>query len=148
MNAEISLVKIWSDEDMIELSIEVADGTSKFCNKVYVGHRHLKETVTGLKQFKDQIYGGIYDLRFGEFGPEYASGAFHARLHFQDRGKVYVTVSAQSEFFDFGKKNVACECALYLTAEPSQLDDFIRAMHAISDGRSDDAKLNASEPWR
>lgn len=147
MNAEISLVKIWSDEDMIELSIEVADGTSKFCNKVYVGHRHLKEAVTGLNQFKDQVYGGIYDLRFGEFGPEYASGAFHARLHFQDRGRVYITVSAQSEFFDFGKKNVANESTLYLTAEPSQLDDFIRALRAMSDGYSDDARLNASEPW-
>ena len=47
MKAELSLVKLWSDEDMVELLVEVSDGASRFVNKVYAGHRHLKDTVTG-----------------------------------------------------------------------------------------------------
>jgi hypothetical protein len=146
VDAGIDIVKIWSDEDMVELRIQFSDGASQFSNKVYVGHQHLKDTVIGLDRFKDQVHGGIHDLRFGEFGPEYASGAFHARLHFQDRGKIHITVSAQSDFFDFGKKRIASEATLYLIAEPSQLDEFIRALGAVSEGHDDNAKMNASMP--
>jgi hypothetical protein len=146
MEAEIKLTKIWADEDMVELHIEVSDGESKFGNKVYVGHHELNEAVAGLDRFKDQVYGGIYDMRFGEFGPEFASGAFHARLHFQDRGKLFITIAAESDYFDFGKKRVASESTLYLTAEPAQLDDFIRELKAVSDGDSDNARLRALPP--
>jgi hypothetical protein len=45
--------------------------------------------------FKLHIYGGLFDLEFGEFGPEYANGAFHARFHFQGRAKIYITVKKQ-----------------------------------------------------
>ncbi|HEX8612828.1 MAG TPA: hypothetical protein VF800_16185 [Telluria sp.] len=141
----MSFVKMWSDEDMVDLRIEASDGASTFSNEVYVGHRHLKDTVAGLDLFKDQVYGGIYDMRFGKFGPEYASGAFHARLHFQN-GSLYITVSAQSGYFDFGKKHVARESALYLTTEPAQLDEFIRALRAVSDGHSDNATLATFPP--
>jgi len=146
MDAEITLVKIWSDDDMVELSIGISDGASSFSNKVYVGHRHLHDTVSRLEKFKDQIYGGIYEVKFGEFGPEYPSGAFHARLQFQARGRLHVTVSAQSEYFDFGSKNVASESTLYLTTEPAQLDDFIRGLRAMSKGGSETVKMKASAP--
>jgi hypothetical protein len=146
MEAEINLIKIWADADMVEFHIEVSDGESKFGNKVYVGHHHLKDTVAGLNRFKDLVYGGIYDMRFGEFGPEFASGAFHARLHFQDRGKLYITIAAESDYFDFGKKQVRSESTLHLTAQPAQLDDFIRELRAVSDGYSDNATLRAFPP--
>lgn len=55
---------------MVELRIEVCDGTSTFSNKVYVGNQDLCNVVVALNTFKDHIYGGLYDLRFGEFGPE------------------------------------------------------------------------------
>lgn len=147
MDAKISVDKLWIDDDMVELHIVVSDGTSTFSNKVYAGHRKLKDVVAGLEQFRHQVHGGIYDLRFGQFGPEYASGAFHARLHFQDGGRLYITVVAQSEYIDFGKKHVARESTLYLTTEPAQLDDFVRALRAVSDGHSDNATLDASPPW-
>lgn len=146
MSAGIKLNKIWSDEDMVEFRISIDDGESRFCNKVYVGHAYLRETVAGLDRFKDQVYGGIYELRFGEFGPEYASGALHARLHFQDRGRVYITASAQTEFFNFGRKNVASASTLHFFTEPAQLDDFIRTLRAVSQGQRMDVKLDASGP--
>lgn len=146
MDAEINLVKLWADEDMLALHIEVSDGKSRFAHDVHVGHLHLKNTLAGLDGFKDQVYGGIYDLRFGEFGPEFASGAFHARLHFQDKGKLHVTVKAESEYFDFGKTHIASQATLYLNAEPAQLDDFLRELRALSDGYSDDARLCALPP--
>ncbi len=133
---------------MVELRIDVCDGTSAFSNKVYVGHQNLRDVVDELNRFKDQIYGGLYDLRFGEFGPEYASGALHARLHFHDRGKLLVSVNMQSEYSDFGKKNVASEANLYLISEPSLLDSFIQSLRAVSDGNRIDAELAAVDsPW-
>ncbi|MES2759946.1 MAG: hypothetical protein V4693_21445 [Pseudomonadota bacterium] len=143
MKSKIGLAKIWSDEDMVELRVEVCDGNSSFANKIYVGHQCLKEAVSALNRFKDQIYGGILDLRFGEFGPEYGSGALHARWHFQDRGKIYITVSVQSRFTTFGRKVVASEATLYLISEPALLDEFIRDLRALSDGQCDDAVLEA-----
>lgn len=40
MDAGITLGSIWSDEDMVELSIEVSDGKSTFSNKVAFAHNY------------------------------------------------------------------------------------------------------------
>lgn len=144
--AGIGITRIWSDEDMAELDIQVRDGTSLFSNRVYVDHQHLRNVVSGLEKFKGHIYGGIYDLRFGSFGPEYAAGALDARLHFQDRGRIFITVRAQTEFIEFGKKRVASEATLHLISVPAQLDEFIRALRAVSEGYSDTAELAAQSP--
>lgn len=133
---------------MLELRIDACDGTSAFSNKVYVGHQNLRDVVGELNTFKDQVYGGIYDLRFGEFGPEYASGAFHARLQFHHRGALLVSTHMQSEYSDFGPKNVASEVNLYLISEPALLDSFIQSLRAVSDGSRIDAELEAVDsPW-
>jgi hypothetical protein len=41
----IRFTKVWSDEDLVELKIEVSDGRSVFSNLVYVGHLDLADTV-------------------------------------------------------------------------------------------------------
>ena len=147
MDTGISFLRMWADDDMVELRIEVNDGTSTFGIRVYAGHQRLKDTAAGLERFKDQIHGGIYDLRFGEFGPEYASGAFHARLQFQHSGHVHITLAAQSGYFDFGKTHVATESTLYMMTEPALLDDFIGALKALNDGHVDKASLGAWSTW-
>ncbi len=55
---------------MVELTIEVADGESRFANRVYVGFGHLADTIEKLDTFKAQLHGGLLDLRFGEFGAD------------------------------------------------------------------------------
>jgi hypothetical protein len=134
------MMKTMSDEDMVGLSISVFDGRSLFTNEVQVGHRQLKEAVTALHRFKDHVRGGLCDITFGQFGPEYGHGGFQARLHFQD-GQLYLTVRAQAAFHEFGIKQVAAEATLYLKSGPAQLDDFVRAIRAVSEGQRDDAEL-------
>ena len=143
MNPGIYFKKIWFDADILELKIESFDSNSLFSNRVYIGHREIDDLIAGLNTFRDQVHGGIYDIQFGEFGPEYANGAFHARLHFQMPGKLYVTVNAQSEFEQFGIKNIASEATLYLITEPILLDNFIAELKLLSAGRRDEAKLEA-----
>jgi hypothetical protein len=144
MNPGIFFEKIWSDEDVVELKINSCDGYSLFSNKVYVGHPEMDELIAGLDAFRGHAYGGMYNIEFGAFGPEYANGAFHARLHFQKPGKIYVTVKAQSGFEDFGVKNVASEATLYFTSEPVLLDNFIAELRALRTGLTDEAKLEAA----
>jgi len=148
LKPKLAFTKIWQDDDMVELRIDACDGTSSFSNKVYVGHKNLSDVVVELNTFKNHIHGGLYDLRFGEFGPEYASGALYARLHFHNRGKLLVSVQMQSEYSEFGTKNVASEANLYLISEPSLLDGFIQALRAVSDGHRVDAEFEAVDsPW-
>lgn len=144
LDAKIELRKIWCDDDLVELAIVVSDGVSSFSNKVYVADQDLVAAAAGLGRFKEQAAGGIFDLRFGEFGPEYAAGAFHARVYFNDRGGILVTVRTQSNFAQFGGQYVAGEATLYLVALPAALDDFVRGLQALSDGHRDDAELVAS----
>jgi hypothetical protein len=141
MKRGIAFEKIWFDNDMVELCIHSSDGMSFFANKVYAAHQTIDDLIGGLDTFKNQVYGGIYDILLGQFGPEYASGAFQARLHFQDRGKIYVTVNALSEFEKFGIKNVASEAVLYIISEPALLDNFITELKEIKVGRRNDARL-------
>jgi hypothetical protein len=137
----ISFIKIWSDQDMIELRIEVSDGASLFSNQVYVGYSHFSGAVSQLDTFKDHIHGGLLDMRFGEFGPEYASGAFHARFHFPEPGKLYITSRQQSGFEDFGGKNLASEATLHLRTEPVLLDNFLEPLKGVDAKKRDDAYL-------
>jgi hypothetical protein len=141
MKRGITFTKIWWDEDMIELRIDVSDGTSVFSNQVYVGYSHFAEAVSQLDTFKTHIHGGLLDMRFGEFGPEYASGAFHARLQFYNTATLCITCNQQSAFEDFGRKNVASEATLYLRTEPVLLDNFLDQLKALDSKKREDAYL-------
>ena len=143
MSAGIKFSRIWFDDDAVQLKIESSDGKSIFCNEVYVGHQALDDLIAGLSTFRNHVHGGLFDIVLGSFGPEYASGAFQARLHFQSPGKIVITVKAQSDFQEFGIKTVASEATLYLRTEPVLLDNFISALGALKSGKHDDASLQA-----
>jgi len=143
MKLGIHLSKIWFDNDVVELRIDVSDGNSFFSNQVYVGYSTLADVVAELEVFKDQVYGGVLDMRFGEFGPEYAKGAFHARLHFAKPGKLYITCKQQSEFEDFSVMKVASEATLYLRTEPALLDNFIAELRSLHAEQREEAYLEA-----
>ncbi|WP_143084537.1 hypothetical protein [Massilia yuzhufengensis] len=145
MKPGIRFTKLSSDEDMLTLNVEIFDGRSLFTTDVYVGHSHLAGIVLGLHTFKDHIYGGLFNLRFGEFGPEYASGALDVRMHFRKGAKLFLRVMAQSKFSEFGDREVASEATLYLMSEPARLDNFILALRMLSDGSVDQAELEIIE---
>lgn len=97
MKPSIHFTKVWFDNDVVELRIDVSDSHSLFSNQVYVAHSVLTDVVTKLDVFKEHIHGGVLDIQLGDFGPEYANGAFYARLHFAKPGKLYITCRQQSE---------------------------------------------------
>jgi hypothetical protein len=140
----IRFTKVWSDEDLVELKIEVSDGRSFFSNLVYVGHLDLADTVSKLDAFKRHFHGGLLDVSFGGFGPEYASGAFHARFHFPKPGKLYVTSRQESDFEQFSQKTVASCATLYIKSEPALLDRFVEELKTLSAGSGEDAFLEAA----
>lgn len=131
MESGIYLENIWFDDNAIELKVTADDGKSRFSSNVYIGYKEMENLVKELNTFKNHIHGGIFDIELGAWGPEYANGAFHGRLHFYDRGKINISVSMQSDFFDFGSKNVASEAKLYLVSEPALLDNFINQLRLI-----------------
>lgn len=139
----IKFTKLWSDEDMLNLQVEVCDRNSLFTTEIYVGHKHLADTVSGLHKFKDHIHGGLFNLRFGEFGPEYASGAVDVRMHFRTMGKLLVRVSAESRFSRFEDRELASKATLYVVSELGLLDNFILALRMLSEGSVDHAELKA-----
>ncbi|MBM3494724.1 MAG: hypothetical protein FJX72_10485 [Armatimonadetes bacterium] len=143
MKSGIHISRLWSDEDVVELRILVSDGTSSFSNKVYVGHAALEDAVSSLHVFKDHVHGGLLDLRFGELGPEYASGAFHARFHFPVPGRLYVSCEQESEFVEFARKEVASRATMYVKSEPALLDRFIAELRRLAAGTAEEAYLEA-----
>lgn len=145
MTPRITISRIWEDGDLLEFQIETTDGASLFFHRVYYGKTRLKSLLEELDFFKKQIHGGLFDLRMGSFGPEYANGAFHVRFHFQASGKLCLSVHAQSDFFDFSthNKRVASEVRMYLVTEPALLDRFIDELKEVSAEKSTQAELMA-----
>ncbi|MFZ5877692.1 MAG: hypothetical protein ACOYXU_14995, partial [Nitrospirota bacterium] len=143
MNSGISIKKVWSDDDLGKFAITSSDGQSLFRVDVYVGHRDFERVVEELDRFKSHVHGGIYDIRFGEFGPEYAGGAFHARLHFYEpgRGQLFITVHAESDWREFTTTSVASRTTLYFTSEPVLLDGFIQELKRLQKNGTDSATL-------
>lgn len=143
MKPGLHISKIWFDDDVIELRIGVSHGDSFFSNQVYVGHVAFQEAISSLTVFKDQVHGGLLDVRFGEFGPEYANGAFRARFHFASPGRLYVSCEQESDFEQFSIKDVASRATMYIKSEPALLDRFIAELQAVASGTSDVAYLEA-----
>ncbi|WP_283786840.1 hypothetical protein QNI23_009885 [Bermanella sp. WJH001] len=141
MNPEITIKKIWNDDDVIEYEIIVCNGHSTFCNKVYSAAGDLAEIVKGLDIFRGHLYGGLKDLNLGSFGQEYANGAFSARLHFPKPSTLHISTFQQSEFFEFKGRLEASECKMYLTTEPVLLDNFIQELKCVDSGINEIAKL-------
>lgn len=141
MSSHFTIHNIWNDEDLIELSIEVSDGKSIFLNTVYAATDSIQHLARDLAKFREQIDGGLYDVRFGEFGPKYANGAFHARLHFHVPGQLFLSTWQQTDFEEFTKTQVASEAKMYLKAEPISLDNFIAELRSMNAGLNDKATL-------
>lgn len=143
MKTSIAFHKIWQDNDMVELNISISDGISLFQCNTYVGHNILDETVKDLNIFKDHVYGGLYDLRFGEFGSEYANGAFHARFEFHKsgNGKLSITAKGESNWYDFTHTMVASNATLYLRTEPVLFDNWLIELKGLSRGNREQAIL-------
>ena len=141
MQNGIAISKIWSDDDIDEVRVVVTDGTSAFSTTAYIGNGHLAKLVEELRVFRRHIHGGIKDIRFGEFGPEYANGAFFARLHFQEPGRLFVSTQQQSDFSAFSNRQVASESKMYLVSEPILLDNFITELAGLANDSRDNATL-------
>ncbi len=143
MKPGIYISDLWADDDIAELQVSVSDGKASFSNKVYVGHKALEDNISSLLVFRKQMHGGLFDLRFGEFGPEYASGAFHARFHFAIPGRLFVSCSQESEFVEFANRKVASRATMYLKSEPALLDRFIGELQVLATGTNARAFLEA-----
>jgi len=147
MKPSIVFKKIWEDDDMIEITISVCDGRSQFACDAYWGRLDLSDRIKQLTTFKNQIYGGLYDLRIGEFGPEYASGAFHARLEFHrsGNGKLAITAKSESDWEEFTHTKVASSATMFLRTEPALLDNWIVSLKSMAKGNTDKAVLECIE---
>jgi hypothetical protein len=133
--------KVWSDDDVLELRTEVCDGRSLFSCNVYVPTSWPQDTAKALTGFRPQLRGGIYDLKAGSFGVEYANGAVLARLQFRLPGLLDIYAHLESEFMEYKGSRVASEAKLYLRSEPVLLDRFIEELYAVAEGVREDATL-------
>jgi hypothetical protein len=141
MNPSLVITKIWEDDDMIEVTLAVSDGKSLFSTEIYVGHKLLEDTIGELDRFKTHVHGGLYDIEFGTFGPEFASGAARIRMHFHHMARICVSAFTESEFKDFSIKNVASRGEIYFYSEPALLDNFISELTSMSKHQSGSATL-------
>ena len=141
MKSGILISKLWFDVDIAELQIRVSDGTSSFSNEIYVAHDTIEDAVSSLRVFRNHLNGGLLNLQFGEFGPEFAKGAFHARFHFLLPGRLFVTCNQESGFEEFANKKVASKATLYVKSEPVLLDRFITQMEVLAASMRAEAEL-------
>ncbi len=133
---------------MVKLKVGVSDGASVFVIESYVGYLQFVSVLSELSAFRKQISGGICDIRFGAFGPEYGGGAFEMRLHFAERSRLYITCRLQGDYGEFSVSKVASQAVLYLRSQPVLLDNFIDELKELSENRRLDATLLGVLPWQ
>src|ERR1044072_6110552 len=114
MQARISVTRLWSDDDVVELAFEVCDGVSIHTNRVYVARDWGAVSATALRPFGTQIHGGLFDLEGGGGGSGYALGHFWARFHHCTPREILIETSQQGDFFRFKDRRVATEATTFL----------------------------------
>jgi hypothetical protein len=141
MTSFIRIAINWSDEDVWQLRLEVSDGASTFVNSAYVSPEWFGDTADALERFGKQVYGGLYDMKAGAAGPEFADGAFVARFHWYKPTEPFISTWQESGFVEFKGHHVASEANLFLRTEPVLLDRFTAELRAASPGRDSVATL-------
>jgi hypothetical protein len=141
MDSHITISHGRADDDIAELTFEVSDGRSQFVNSAYAGLDWLKNEAVALATFSRQVHGGLYDLKAGEIGPEYANGAFLARFHYHKPTALYISTCQQTEYFDFKGTQAAAEARLFLRTEPGLLDEFVGALQRMHADKGSTAVL-------
>ena len=134
----LRISRVWGDDDMDELRVAVEGPDTGFAVTSYVGREDLKTAVKDLRSFAK--YQGLCDLRFGEFGPEYANGAVHVRFHWFD-GRIYLTCRLQTDYDRFARKEAADEALIHVRTEPSLLDAFLAELGPLVDRKRDEVAL-------
>lgn len=117
---------------------------SRFSTGVYVGHQQLAENISALNVFKNHVYGGLFHLQWGQFGPEYAGGVFHARFSFSKPRKLFVPCKMQPEFEESTVNQVAGEATLFIRAEPALLNRFIAELGTLNSDDSDEKEMETT----
>lgn len=147
MQPGIYLKKIWSDEDVVELQVEVSDGSNLFVLETYLGHEDMKDIVSDLRRFEAGGRSGLYDLKLGQLGPEFAGGALSARMNKKENEpyRIFITTKCQSQFIDFADHNVAPEATIYLRSAPLLLRGFIDELLEVAEHKRDTAYLQATD---
>ena len=141
MKPKIEFKNIWFDNTITELKISVCDGVSIFSNTVYIVNGDTKGLRKQLTKFGKQIHGGLFNINFGKRGCEYANGVLEARLHYFETGKISISTFQQSDFSKFTKRLEASEAKMFLSAEPSALDNFIEELKNLENGIDSTATL-------
>jgi hypothetical protein len=141
MQPAITIARTWSDVDMCELMFTVCDGRSAFTCNTYAALGWGAKVAHELESFGGQIYGGIYDLKAGTVGPEFALGAFQARFHFYRPTLLLITTYQQGDFFPYKAGQFADEARLALRTEPALLDRFVRTLKKIDEKDGTEAVL-------
>ena len=136
MNPHIRIAKRWQDDDVLQVQVEVCDGSSIFANAAYVSLDWFADIADALERFGTQVYGGLYDLTAGTSGPEFAEGAIVARFHWYRPTQLFISTRQESDFFEFKGNEVASTATMFLRTEPGLLDRFTAQLRAAS-GRQD-----------
>jgi hypothetical protein len=131
----------WHDEDVLQLTFELCDGSVRFVNSAYVGLDWLSETAEGLSAFSGQIHGGMYRLEAGTPGPEFADGSVNALFHYKSPTGLFISALVESDYFTFKGNEVAREAKLFMATEPGLINEFVRELRAMHGGNREDATL-------
>ena len=136
----LRLARVWYDNDMDELRVGADGPDTGFAVTAYVGRTDFMKALQDLRLFAKPVHGGLCDLRFGDFGPEYANGAVHVRLQWV-KGRIYLTCRLQTEFDQFGRKEIADEALIHVGTEPALYDAFLAELGPFVDRKRDDVVL-------
>ena len=132
MSGYIRISTDWWDDHVSQIRIEVSDGSARFVNTTYVSPNWLHETAQSLKTFREQAADSMFDWEAGAAGPEFAGGAFVARMHFHESTGPLISTWQESAYFSYNGHTVASEARMFLRSEIVLLDRFISELFAMS----------------
>jgi len=136
----VRLSRVWRDNDMDELRVAVEGPDTGFAVTAYVGRSDFNNALKDLRSFAKAIHGGLCDVRFGDFGTEYANGAVHFRFHWVE-GRVFLTCRLQTAFDKFGRKEVADEALIHVRTEAALYDAFLAELGPFVERKRDEVAL-------
>ena len=136
----LRLSRVWRDNDMDELRVAVEGPDTGFAVTAYVGRTDFDNALKELRSFAKAIHGGLCDVRFGDFGTEYANGAVHFRFHWVE-GQIFLTCRLQTRFDKFGRKELADEALIHVRTEAALYDAFLAELRPFVERKRDEVAL-------
>lgn len=123
----------------------LSDDQCSFNVSMYIAHSSIAALKKQLSDFDVLQCDHDVEFQLGNFDVNVAGGGIRVKISPREKGRIFLKIFAQSEWFEFNGESVKKVSSMYLVTEPVLIDHFISSLNSLHRYETDISILEADD---